>query len=299
MLAYPDFDREFILDNDASDVGIGAALSQVDSEGRERVIAYGSRLLSKPEQCYCIARRELLVVVVFTRQFRPYLAGQRFMLQTDHGSLTWLKNFKGQMAWWLEGLQELDFQIVHWWGRKHTNADALSRLPYRQCGRETHETTPIAIMTLMSTELSLRESQLSDPTIGPVLQRKESNQKPSADETKSMARASRRLFQTWDQLLVKDGVLYRQYVRPLDQESILQLVIPGAMQSEVIKNLHEGALGGHMGEEKTLARLKERFYWPGHYRDVHEWWTCPACASQKTSAPKGRAPLQNIKAGYA
>ena len=153
-----------------------------------------------------------------------------------------------------------------WWGRKHTNADALSRLPYRQCGRETHETTPIATMTLMSTELSLRESQLPDPTIGPV--RKESNQKPSADETKSMARASRRLFQIWDQLLVKDGVLYHQYVRPLDQESILQLVIPGAMQSEVIKYLHEGALGAFVAPRKDSCPSQ---------REILLAWTLQRC----------------------
>ena len=203
------------------------------------------------------------------------------------------------MARWLERLQELDFQIVHRRGRKHTNADALSRLPCRQCGRETHGITPIAATTLMSTEPNLRESQLADSTVGPVLQRKESDQKPSADETKSMARASRRLFQMWDQLLVRDGVLYRQYIRPLDQEFVLQLVVPGDMQSDVIKDLHEGALGGHLGEEKTLARLKERFYWPGHYKDVHEWCrTCPACAARKAPTPKGKAPLQSIKAGY-
>ena len=60
ILAHPDFSQQFILDTDASDTGMGAVLSQVDREGRERAIAYGSRLLSKTERRYCVTRRELL-----------------------------------------------------------------------------------------------------------------------------------------------------------------------------------------------------------------------------------------------
>ena len=80
-------------------------LSQVDEEGREQPIAYGSRLLSKAERRYCVTRRELLAVVTFTRHFCRYLVDQPFLLRTDHGSLTWLQNFRepeGQLARWLE-----------------------------------------------------------------------------------------------------------------------------------------------------------------------------------------------------
>ena len=131
VLAYPDFNRQFTLDTDASHVGIGAVLSQTDEEGRERVIAYESRALSKPERRYCVTQRELLAVVEFTKQYCSYLVGRQFILYTDHGSLTWLQNFRDpedQLARWFERLQELDFEKVHRRGR-HTNADALSMLP--------------------------------------------------------------------------------------------------------------------------------------------------------------------------
>ena len=105
ILAYPDFSSQFILDTDASNTGIGAVPSQVNSDGYEQVIGYGSRLLTKSErQCY-VTRRELLAVVTFTHQYRAYLTGQRFLLRTDDGSLTWLCNLKepeGQLARWLE-----------------------------------------------------------------------------------------------------------------------------------------------------------------------------------------------------
>ena len=101
VLAFSDFSPPFTLDTGASDSGIGAVLSQVDDRGRERVIGYGSRLLSKAEKRYCVTRRELLAVVVFTRHSRPYLLGHHFVLLTDHDSLTWLHNFKnpeGQLS---------------------------------------------------------------------------------------------------------------------------------------------------------------------------------------------------------
>ena len=106
VLAFPDFGCQFIFDTDASDVGIGGVLSNAS------VIAFGSRSLSKPEWRYCITRRELLAVVEFTSVYHPYLVGRRFVLCTDHGSLTWLCNFQDpdrQIAHCLERLQELDF----------------------------------------------------------------------------------------------------------------------------------------------------------------------------------------------
>ena len=108
VLAFPDFSKPLaILDTDASDAGIGAVLSQLDNDKKEHVIAYASRTLSKPERRYYVTRKELLSVITFIHHFRPFFLGNKFVLRTDHGSLTWLPNFKqpkGQMARWIEKL---------------------------------------------------------------------------------------------------------------------------------------------------------------------------------------------------
>ena len=201
------------------------------------------------------------------------MTGRRFQLRTDHGSLVWLRNFKepeGQLARWLECLQEYDFEIVHRWGRKHTNADALSRLLCRQCDRDNHSSAIVAATPIMPRgcqQEDLRNAQLADADIAPALQAKQTDQRPGEDRLKEMILASRRLVQLWEQLVVRDGILYRLFEDTVGREERLQLVVR-LLQDEVLTDLHEGELGGHLGIEKTLARLKERFYWPGHHQDV-------------------------------
>ena len=131
ILGYPTADDPFVVDTDASLTGVGAVLSQVQ-EGKEKVIYYFSHRLSKAESNYCVTRRELLAVIKALRKLHPYLYGRTFTLRTDHAALRWLLNFKcseGQMARWLQELQQYSFTVEHRCGLKHSNADALSRRP--------------------------------------------------------------------------------------------------------------------------------------------------------------------------
>lgn len=311
VLAFPDYSRPFLLDTDASGTGIGAVLSQVQEDGTERVIAYASRVLTRPERNYCVTRRELLAVVTFVQHFRPYLLGRQFLLRTDHGSLTWLSNFKepeGQLARWLERLQEYNFNIIHRPGRKHQNADSLSRRPCTQCGRESHEEDPapevitveqMAPILVEKSPEELRQKQLSDGPIRFVLQAIEKGEKPKGEDVRSQGPTAQRLSQLWKKLTVEKGVLWRRYEDVSGTSTWLQLVVPQSLREEILQNLHAGTLGGHLGAEKTLAKVKERFYWPGVQEDVSNWCrTCEACATRKTAPQKGRAPLQTVKAGY-
>ena len=75
------------MDTDASAFAIGCVLSQVQ-DGEEKVVAYGSKSLSRPERNYCVTRRELLAIVVFLKKYRHYLGGRKVKVRTDHGSLS-------------------------------------------------------------------------------------------------------------------------------------------------------------------------------------------------------------------
>ena len=182
-------------------------MSQKQHDGSECVIAYASRVLSKPERRYCVTRKELLAVVYFIKYFRPYLLGKPFVLRTDHGSLTWLSNFRnpeGQLARWLEALQEYQLQIVHRKGHLHGNADAMSRRPCSQCGRDCHAANAesLAMSSVQQKPLlpersdqDLRKFQFDDPSIGFVLRAKEENKLPPSEIMKGQSLKTRRLVQ--------------------------------------------------------------------------------------------------------
>ena len=97
ILAYPCMQKPFILDTDASGIGIGAVLSQI-YDGLERPVAYFSRSLNKHERNCCVTRRELLAVVESIKHFHHYLHGTQFKVRADHGALNWLRKFKNPEA---------------------------------------------------------------------------------------------------------------------------------------------------------------------------------------------------------
>lgn len=149
----------------------------------------------------------------------------------------------------------------------------------------------------------MRELQLKDETIKPVLIAKENQQRPDKDTLSKYSFKSWKLFQLWDQLVVEDGILLRFFVSKTgDEPPAKQLVAPKCIQDSILESLHAGPPGGHLGQAKTLSKLKSRFYWPGHYRDTEYWCrTCSTCATRKTPAPTSERSVAecNCRKSYA
>jgi hypothetical protein len=140
ILGYPMDGEMFIIDTDASNVAVGAVLSQVQNDV-EKVIAYGTKTLSESQQNYCTTKRELFAVFHFvTVKFRNYVLGRKFLLRTDHCSLTWLMNFKQHdqlLNRWVMALATYSNRWIlqHRAGKSHGNADGMSRISTKFCRR--------------------------------------------------------------------------------------------------------------------------------------------------------------------
>lgn len=317
VLALPDMQRPFILDTDASNEGLGAVLSQ-PSEGGERVVAYYSRALSREERNYCVTRRELLAVVQATKHFKPYLYGTEFLLRTDHASLRWLLSFKepeGQVARWIEALQGLTFNTEHRRGSRHTNADALSRRPCadqachhcsRLESREQQQTCQVTVRAVGTprapseglSPAKVGELQCLDDHLGPVIHWLKQGGPPSREEAGPHSTTTKALLGQWDSLMLHDGCLYRAWEEPRRGGRSWQLVIPRALQQQVLQMVHGAPGVGHFGITKTLRRLQDRFYWGRCRRDVERFCRrCGTCNAKKGPVGQTRAPLQQYRVG--
>jgi len=373
VLSYPNAKDPFILDVDASDIAIGAELIQVQ-DGIERVISYGSKILPSTERRYCTTRKELLALVLFLRQYRQYLLGRPVVVRTDHHSLTWLMRFKqpiGQLARWLEELGQYDLQILHRPGKRHTNADGLSRVPTSEpfcdcynagtvlenlpCGgckfcRRAHsqwerfhmdvdDVIPLAyrgsvipnkgvigatrelpvaqigVCAHVDTGLAvpakpdasapgdwmdgytwaeLRKKQLQDPDLYRLLDWKE-NSAPAEHELALESPAVKYFWSLKELLSVREGVLFYLPRAPLHHQVFM---VPKQMQEEFISHHHDLRLAGHMGSERTIAKVKQSGIWHGLRQDCTDFVkTCERCNRNKKATNRPRARLGQFHAG--
>ena len=301
VVSLPRDEGEYRLDTDASGWSIGAVLSQVQ-DGQERVLSYASRLYSKAESHYCTTRRELLAIVYFTRYFKQYLLGRKFVIRTDHAALQWLRRTPdpvGQQARWLEQLSAYDFDIIHRPGVQHGNADGLSRIPCRQCGRDDEDSAPGIVAPVTEEDVdrwspeSMQVLQKEDPEIVEFcdLLKQFPDRKPTWSELDGSSEFVKILWTMWTEFKMVEGVLYRESVGVVSGLPELRLVVPWAQRNEFIRLVHEGMTGGHVGITRTREQVRRRAYWPGWTKSVELFVkACRPCARYQN----GKAPKQGL-----
>jgi len=307
ILSYPNSQGRFILDTDASNHGIGAVLSQKQGK-TEKVIAYFSRVFNKSERNYCVTRKELLAIVESLKSFHHYLYGNRFIVRTDHISLRWLmsfKNLEGQLARWLERIQQYDFEIIYRKGKSHGNADGLSRRPCvgMNCGycnkTELKEKEKIGRIILGGNNLeNWRKEQLEDTILVKLIHGKEEGLRPVRQEIVPEDFSAKIYWLQWDSLLLRDGVLQRKWESPNLRTSIFQIIVPQKKIKQILEEAHDSPSGGHFGVNKTLDKIRKRFYWATCKKDVEDWCrSCKVCVAKKGPSDKGKSELQLYNVG--
>lgn len=309
VLAYADFTKPFVLEIDASHTGLGAVLSQ-DQEGKRRPVAYASRGLHPAERNmsnYSSMKLELLGLKwAVTEKFREYLLGVKFTVFTDNNPLSYLRTAKlGAVEQrWASQLALFDFEIKYRPGGVNQNADALSRQRYSTAPLTMEgvalgvsvpssvKQCPVAASQIdafpVRQQVDLLALQAADPVIHAFLRYWHRNSLPSAEERGAEPKPVRELLKQWKNIRERGGVLYRRTHVPGENRELLQLLLPGALKSEVLTALHDNH--GHQGCERTTHLVRQRCYWPQMRKDIEDWCQqCSRCVTAKAVHPKVRA----------
>jgi transposase InsO family protein len=270
LLAYPDFDKEFVIHTDASHYQLGAVISQ---DGKP--IAFYSRKL-KPEQTrYTTTERELLSIVETLKEFRNILLGQRIVIHTDHKNLT-CQNFNTErvMRWRLL-LEEYGPELRYIKGENNIVADALSRLGMVP-EPITESMPPDDAASLFAGDAT----EFNFPTDFPL----------SYAEIKAQQATDAYI----QKRLAEANTPYEEKTFPFgDTEFKLitkgdKIVLPAALQKRAVEYYHLTLC--HPGETRMELTMGQHYAWKGMRKTIEA--VCKRCVTCQLNKPK------NVKHGH-
>lgn len=294
VLCHFDGTAPTILHTDASGHGIGGVLLQRKANSLEQVVAYASRALTPAEKNYTITEQECLAIVWSVQKFRPYLYGRHFTVVTDHHALCWLsslKNLSGRLGRWILRLQEFDYTVVYKSGKKHMDADALSRcplLPPEDIGQPDVQTVTFSVAPVdpvsVTTASELVPLQRSDGYCRTLIDLLNGSSHPRNSRMRRQLTKFRLL----------DGVLCRYNYHPTGDKWVP--VVPRCLRNNVLMALHDDPTAGHLAFHKTYDRVKSRFFWPGLANSVAKYVaSCASCQHRKQPTSPSPGPLQPLQ----
>ncbi|KAJ8973845.1 hypothetical protein NQ317_016399, partial [Molorchus minor] len=139
----------------------------------------------------------------------------------------------------------------------------------------------------------LCEEQQKDEDIKPFIAWKEEGTRPEWKDISNKSTTLKGYWAIWDSLIVEDGILKRLWENTDGKEIRKQIVLPRARVNEVLQEVHGGVGGGHFGVNKTLNKVRERFYWLRSRADVEDWCRrCAECASSKGPRTRSRGQMK-------
>ena len=308
VLAYPNFEKDFTLETDASILGLGAVLAQLQEDSKSHSVAYASRALNRSEKNYSITELETLAVVWAITHFRAHLYGNNVKVVTDHSavkSILETPNPTGKHArWWTKvfGSGVRSVSIVYRAGRENAVADALSRSP--------HDSPPTVGIAEGDTQVASIDTIVAD--IGSLLHAEPVTGDSfnfSAEQRKDLDLKAIIEFLEEDKL-PEDPVCARKLVAQKPQFSIVNRVlhfidhrhdhqrrvaVPSHLRERLLREILGGTHGGHFSSRKLYNTLLKHWWWKGMCADVLSFCKrCPDCAVVTGGGYQHKPPLRQI-----
>lgn len=243
IMACPDYDRPFFLQTDASNIGVGAVLYQIEDDN-EKVIAYSSRKLNHAEKNYTTTEKECLAIVWGIKKNLEFLEGIPLTVITDHIALKWifrLPNPTGRLGRWVLELRNHDFDIQYRKGKMNVVPDALSREPL---SIEDDKDMEFIACSTISDECQWLSKKISQVKTNP---------------------------EKYPEFFLDEGTLLKNCGFGNFGGESWNFCVLTNLRLKVLKENHEDVLAGHLGIRKTIDRISRKYFWPGMERDIKKF----------------------------
>ncbi len=321
VLRLPNNRFPFKVQTDASDEGIGAVLLQIYPEGN-RPVAYISKKFTLAQRRWSPMEQECYAFICALDKWHNYLSGTKFTWETDHKALTQL-NKKAQInkrcERWRLKILEYDFDVKYIPGLQNSMPDYLSRSPVEDAEEDPDE-TPLVIsestqtdfeittrrpyiitavqtraaklrnpitdnstdITPMTSDSPIEENRIIPFTIEDLIQAQQND--TYAQNILNNIKKNRKYF-------MKDNLLMRRLNPPVPY------VPQGELRRSILKIYHDTAANGaHFGRNKTLHKIKTRYFWPMMNKHIDNYVkSCIPCAQHNPRRQKTPGKLRPIK----
>lgn len=293
ILVHFDPEANHELRTDASSYAIGAVLFQNHQDpDLTGPVLYYSKTLNTAQRNYSATERELLAAFRATLDLQHYLYGKEFTLVTDHEPLSLLKNNKDphhRLARWVAQLQMFQFKVVYKPGKKHSDADCLSRLVddsdpqsvSEEISLEKEAKLALDVLILDEPEnfpiIDTRKEQLEDSFCKRIVEVIESDKLSPAEKAKKAPNYT-----------VQNGQLYRR-----SMQGDIALVIPENRIAAVLLSCHDAPMAGHLGFKRTYNIAKTHYYWPKMRTQIKKYVaSCKKCQLRKAMNERRKGSIQ-------
>ena len=338
ILAFPDFNKPFLLETDASGRGLGAVLSQKQADGRYHPIAYASRIMNETEQRYHSNKQEFLALKwAITEQFHEYLSPygknrNEFVVHTDNNPLTYIfssTNLDAAGQRWVARLTSYNFSLEYQKGKDNMVADFLSQMneclpeeevqeylnqipypgvktvldnaimpieehaeqgvrPTPDCQGVPQEETIVARPARLATTnvTNWKQEQKEDPVLYQVAKHLRVPHKTFKAALHKVLdkKATAAYIKAKEQLLIKNGLLYRKTRQGQADEIVFQFIVPQRHRGAALDGCHQEA--AHQGQCCSIALMQECFWWPGMTHDLRNHIKkCSHCRKYEAAPP--------------
>ena len=309
VLRLPNLSKPFIVQTNASKLGTGAVLLQMDDAGVPHPCTYLSQALVGAEQNYQVYDLELLAVIHALKAWRPYLISpiEPTIFYTDHQNITYfrqLQDLTARQMRWHSILQEYPIRFVHISGHKNGAPDLLSRMAHF-VPSVTPQLTLIpdslvdcergGVKNLNPGSFSVKTTKISKktPTSSTV-----DGQRPLEEAPKTAIPLGKGVFTLSHELAAKarEYCTQRKQRKELEEEKIAKnkkrIYIPADLRRDVLREYHDARPAGHPGVGAMVKKVLKHLWWPTIHHNICQYVRgCQTCQASKVNTHPTAPPI--------